>query len=387
MIENQNPWIASGADFNICSKIQMDLAGTNNVALAGGLQDSDTATASLQEFIPEIWGASIMDYMEKNLVFANLATDQSGLVANGGDRIHLPKHTELTASDTYGGGTVAVETLIDSNLGFAKSSDAEDSYTLDINQGIHSAIAITDVAKVQSSYDVMNLYTSKLGYALAKKIDAYVVIKLLEHVGYNYANGTDDGNGSGNLVLLAAGSHDSYDITAGGVAAMIEAVYTNDSNIEDWTMVLVPKCYGSLFKLADFAKYEGVGSGFGSQGASQVPFVTGYAGKLAGVNVVVTSNFQQYNAGGAVQAQSATPIGNFSSNSITDESELLVGYLIHKDAMHIAYSSGLKARVQSDYHLPTLSTRFVADSVYGCTITGNNTAGNQKVFCLTSPAS
>ena len=61
----------------------MPLAGTNNVALAGGLQDSDAATATLQEFIPEIWGASIMDYMEKNLVFAKLATDQSGLVANG----------------------------------------------------------------------------------------------------------------------------------------------------------------------------------------------------------------------------------------------------------------------------------------------------------------
>ena len=125
----------------------MALAGTNNVALAGGLQDSGVE-ATLQNFIPEVWGASIMDYMEKNLVFAKLATDQSGMVAGGGDRIHLPKHTELTASDTYGGGTAAVETLIDSNLAFAKTGAKEDEYTLDINQGIHSAIAITDVAKV-----------------------------------------------------------------------------------------------------------------------------------------------------------------------------------------------------------------------------------------------
>ena len=164
---------------------------------------------------------------------------------------------------------------------------------------------------------------------------------------------------------------------------MIEKIYTNDSNIEDWTMVLVPKCYSSLFKLGDFARYDGIGTSLGGE----VPFISGYAGKLAGVNVVVANNFQQYNAAGSVQAQSATPIGNFSSNSITDESELLVGYLVHKDAVHIAYSRGLKARVQSDYHLPTLSTRFVADSVYGCTVTGSGTAGNQKVFCLTSPAS
>ena len=360
----------------------MALAPTTGVALAGGLQDSGV-DATLQFFIPEVWGQSIMDYMEKNLVFAKLATDQSAMVAGGGDLIHLPKHTEVTATDTYGGGTVAVETLIDSNLAFDDSTAAEAEYQLAINQGIHSAIAITDVAKVQASYDVMNLYTSKLGYALAKKIDAYVAIKLLEHVGYNYANGTDDGNGAGNLILLASGSHDSYDITTTGVSSMIEKIYTNDSNIEDWTMVLVPKCYSSLFKLGDFARYDGVGTSLGGE----VPFVSGYAGKLAGVNVVVANNFQQYNAGGAVQAQSATPIGNFSSNSITDESELLVGYLVHKDAVHIAYSKGLKARVQSDYHLPTLSTRFVADSVYGCTVTGSSTAGNQKVFCLTSPAS
>ncbi len=360
----------------------MALAPTNAVALAGGLKDTGV-DATLQYFIPEIWGASIMDYMEKNLVFAKLATDQSAMVAAGGDRIHLPKHTEVTASDTYGGATVAVETLIDANLAWDDSTAAEGEYQLDINQGIHSAISITDVAKVQSSYDVMNLYTQKLGYALAKKIDAYVAIKLLEHVGYNYANGTDDGNGAGNLILLASGSHDSYDITTTGVASMIEKIYTNDSNIEDWTMVLVPKCYSSLFKLGDFARYDGIGTSLGSS----VPFISGYAGKLAGVDVVVANNFQQYNAGGAVQAQSATPIGNFSANGITDESELLVGYLVHKDAVHIAYSAGMKARVQSDYHLPTLSTRFVADSVYGCTVTGSGTAGNQKVFCLTSPAS
>ena len=324
--------------------------------------------------------------MEKNLVFAKLATDQSAMVANGGDRIHLPRHTELTASDTYGGATAAVETLIDTNLAFAKSTDAEDAYTLDINQGIHSAISITDVAQVQSSYDVMNLYTSKLGYALAKKIDAYVGIKIFEHIAYNYANSSsNDGAGAGNTIELCSGSHDSYDITTTGVSSMIEKVYANDSNIEDWTMVLVPKTYGSLFKLADFAKYEGVGSGFGSPGASQVPFITGYAGKLAGVNVLVTSNFQDYGSGSTTQAQTATPQGNFTD--ISDESQLLCGYLIHKDAVHIAWSRGMKARVQSDYHLPSLSTRFVADSVYGALVTGTGTAGNQKVFALTSPAS
>ena len=359
----------------------MALAPTNNVAMAGGLQDSGV-DATLQHFIPEVWGASIMDYMEKNLVFAKLATDQSALVAGGGDRIHLPKHTELTASDTYGGSTVAVETLIDANLAFDDSTAKEDEYTLDINQAIHSAIAITDVAKVQASYDVMNLYTSKLGYALAKKIDGYVSLKMLEHVGFNYAHTTDDGNGAGNTIELNT-THDSYDIIVAGVSNMIEAIYANDSNIDDWTMVLAPKCYASLFKLGDFARYDGVGASFGSE----VPFISGYAGKLAGVNVVVGSNFNSYAAGATTITANGTPIGNFSANGVDDESEKLLGYLVHKDALHIAYASGMQARVQSDYHLPSLSTRFVADSVYGCFVTGITTNGNKKMFALVSPAS
>ena len=43
----------------------MALAPTTGVALAGGLQDSGV-DATLQFFIPEVWGQSIMDYMEKN---------------------------------------------------------------------------------------------------------------------------------------------------------------------------------------------------------------------------------------------------------------------------------------------------------------------------------
>ncbi len=357
----------------------MALDATNNVNLGGGLRDTGNE-ATLQNFIPEVWGASIMDYMTKNLVFANLAQDHSGMVANGGDRIHLPKHTELTASDTY--GSQAVETLMDNNLAFAKTGGAEGEYTLDINQAIHSAIAITDVAQNQAGYDVMNLYTQKLGYALAKKIDAYVAIELFKNVAYNYANGTDDGTCAGNTLIMTA-THDSYDLVVAGVSTMIETIHSNDSNLEDWTLVLVPKCYASLFKNSDFARYDGVGNSMGQE----VPTISGYAGKLGGVNVVVNNNFQDYGAASSTQAATSTPVGNFSANGVSDESEKLLGFLVHKDALHIAYAKNMKARVQSDYHLASLSTRFVADSVYGCLITGSTTVGNKKVFAVVSPAS
>ena len=164
---------------------------------------------------------------------------------------------------------------------------------------------------------------------------------------------------------------------------MLQAIYENDANIDDFVMVLTPQTYASLFKLSDFARYDGIGN---SQG-SVVPFISGFAGKLGGVEVIVSNNFMHYGAGSSTLAASSTPVGNFSANGVSDESEKLLGFLIHKDAMHLAYSNGMKARVQSDYHLPSLSTRFVADSVYGCLITGSTTSGNKKVFALVSPAS
>ena len=78
----------------------MAMVPTTNQFLTGGLQDSN-ARAGLQKFVPEVWGMAVKDYMEKNLVFGNLATDLSGLVASGGDLIHLPQHDELVASDLY----------------------------------------------------------------------------------------------------------------------------------------------------------------------------------------------------------------------------------------------------------------------------------------------
>ena len=206
----------------------MALAGTNAIALGGGIRDTGVE-ATLQYFIPEIWGASIKDYMEKTLVLGNLATDMSAMVAGGGDRIHIPKHSELTTSALYGS---AVETVIDTNIAFAKTSGAEGEYTLDVDQSFYSAVAITDLANKQSSYDVMNIYTQKLGYALAKRVDRYLHYKLLNAVGFNVDDGTGDGVASGNNITFTTGG--SYTITKAGITNAIQAVLEADGNLEDY---------------------------------------------------------------------------------------------------------------------------------------------------------
>ena len=348
----------------------MALVPTAKPFLSGGL--ADTSNSGLDKFIPEIWGASIKDYMEKALVFGNLATDLSAMVAGGGDVIHLPQHSELTAGELYG-ATPDNEALRGSAISFSQVSTNESEYSLTINQSKYAAVSITDIAKTQSSYDVMNIYTQKLGYALAKKIDYYLSVELFKALTYNDgANSAANGAMVGNVLDLCDGG--TYTINKLGISNIVQGIHENDSNLDDWTMVLAPATYASLFKSDDFARYDGLG-----QAGDSNLLISGYAGKLAGIPVVVSNNFVYVAAGGSSYTQGTAPV--FNSTDISDESDHLAGYLIHKDAINIAYAAGMKARVQSDYDLTSLSTRFVADTVYGCTLVGN-TGTNKRIFAL-----
>jgi hypothetical protein len=347
----------------------MALTPSAKAFLAGGI--NSTTNAALDKFIPEIWGASIMDYMEKNLVFGNLCNDLSGMVANGGDVIHLPQHSEITAGDLYGTTTDALRAT---PISFAQNSVAEGEYTLTIDQSNVAAVAIADIAKSQSSYDVMNIYTQKLGYALAKKVDYYLSRELFRALTHS-----DDANTQADGALMTQAvkftASGTYNINKTGIANMIQAIHEADSSLDDWTMVLAPATYASLFKQDDFARYDGLG-----QGGDTNLMISGYAGKLGGVPVIVSNNFVYVEAGASSYTQGTAPVYNATTGD-TGEADQLAGYLIHKDAMNIAYAAGMKARVQSDYNLESLSTRFVADTVYGCCLVGN-TGTNKRIFAL-----
>ena len=352
----------------------MALAPTSKPFLTAGLQDS-SVDSGLHNFVPEIWGASVKDYMEKSLVYGSLATDLSAMVAGGGDLIHLPQHDELVATDLYSADAAALQHDTQNVIAFDDTTASSGVYQLTVNESAYAAFSVSDIASSQSSYDIMNIYTSKLGYALGKKIDYYISKKLFTTLTHS-----DDANSSADGALMqqtidftAAGT---YNINTAGVSNMIQTIYENDSSLEDWTLVLAPATYASLFSNGDFAKYDGVGTSFGGE----VPLISGYAGKLGGVNVVVSNNFVYVAAGETAYTQGTAPVFNATTGE-TGEADHLAGYLVHKDCINIAYASGMKARVQSDYQLESLSTRFVADSVYGCTLVGN-TGTNKRLFAL-----
>ena len=348
----------------------MALAPTSTPFLSGGLRDTD-AKAGLQKFVPEIWGASVQDYMEKKLVVAGMAQDLSSMVANGGDLIHLPKTDELIAETTYGTAAGNSGLLQGTPLNFDDTTTAGGEYTLAVSKSAYAAVSISDLIMSQggSQYDFMNMYTKKMGYAIGKKIEADLMYDLLSHVTFNLNGTTDHGAGSGNAVAFTTAAGRS--VSKAGIGAMIQAIHESDSDLEEFVAIVCPETYSSLFLLNDFARYDVIGSSLG-----EAPRVSGYIGKLAGVDVVVSNNFRNEDN----SAYLTGPVFNKVVGT-TDESDHLAGFLVKKDAVKIAYAAGMKSRVQHDYNLRELSTEIVSDCVYGTQIVGNNTT-NQTIWAL-----
>lgn len=120
--------------------------------------------ASLDAYIPEVWGEKVNEFFRAKLVAAPFFTDRSGELANGGDTLYTPNTTEFTANAKTNG--VAVST----------NSPTDTKQTLSVNNWFESSFAIEDreAAQVQRSYTLMNRYMKNIGYAIAKKLDTAI---------------------------------------------------------------------------------------------------------------------------------------------------------------------------------------------------------------------
>ncbi len=120
--------------------------------------------ASLDAYIPEVWGEKVNEFFRAKLVAAPFFTDRSGELANGGDTLYTPNTIEFTANAKTNG--VAVST----------NSPTDTKQTLSVNNWFESSFAIEDreAAQVQRSYTLMNRYMKNIGYAIAKKLDTAI---------------------------------------------------------------------------------------------------------------------------------------------------------------------------------------------------------------------
>ena len=303
--------------------------------LSGGYNDSSSV---LDAFIPEIWGQAVQESFDKKLVMTGLGTEWSDLVAQSGDFIKLPLIEDM------GTGTATNANTLDTAISYTDNTASAGQVSITIDQHSYSAAMVEDMAKVQSSYDLMSIFTERMGSALALKVDDYLE---------NLVNSALDDSGSLDGLTVDGGSTAAA-IDKTGLANMIEAAVTEDADLENWSVVVHPTSYGKLFLVDEFI--TGSLSGLGAN----APIQNGFVGQLGGFKVILSNNLQT----------------SFTNSGSVD----IAGYLMHKSALHYAYS--IKPRVQTQYDIDHLSTKIVADVAYGGAIKGSTTAGEKTVFAI-----
>lgn len=123
---------------------------------------TDHLTVTTEDaLIPEIWSSKVNDFFRANLKAGSFFQDWSSELAGGGDVIHVPNLTEMTAASKSAETQVVLNAVTDTNT------------DLTVNVHTHVAFLIEDAAssKVKASYMLQERYAKNAGYTVAAELE------------------------------------------------------------------------------------------------------------------------------------------------------------------------------------------------------------------------
>ena len=284
---------------------------------------ANVTTTTAAKFIPELWREAILDYAERSFRIRNQVTNVSDL-ASGGDTVHVPRVSEETAAAKSA----------DTAVTYSANTDGEAS--ISINQHAYEAKRIEDIVRVQSSYDLFSLYAKSMGYGLAKKVENYLAVDIVQ-------------SATANDVTLASDNTFTTALVRTGLQKLLDigVDYTDGETY----FYASPAGYMSLMSLGDFTDYQERGPEVSGVG----PNITGQLGRIYGMPVFTSTDWDD--DGGT---------GDETASIFTKDSVLL--------AMQ------MEPRVQSVYDIDHLATSVVADVLFGASLTqAAGTAAGQIV--------
>ena len=270
---------------------------------------ANVTTKTAANFIPEMWRDAILDYAERQFRLRNQVLDFSSMVANGGDILNIPKVTEETAA--------------------AKSADTAVTYSantdgviqLSLNQHQYEAKRIEDIVRVQESADLFNAYAQSMGYALAKKIENYLAVDIIQ-------------SATGNDVSLAADNAPTTAEVRSGLQKLLDAGFDyTDGNTFFYAS---PAMYMNLMGLGDFTEAQ-------KRGDAANPIASGSIMEIYGMPVYSSVDWDDDGGTG-------------------DES----GSIFKRESIYFAQQ--FAPRVQSAYDIDHLATSIVADVLFGAAL-------------------
>lgn len=367
--EGQNPFIRTG--FDVSSTIAFadvsieDPLDINTLTGGAGAYDANGVGT---EFVPQIWGQAILDKFQQKSVMLGLANDLSSQ-ANGADTIKLPHVGVTPLSSVTQGGAITPDTTSDS-AGGGSDTMTGTTTTLSIDQHKVTSLFVPDALKVQSSYDLFNLYADQMAYAIARGVDNYLMYKVVENL--TSVHGSASGATQDTVDNIEVGDA----LASSNLDDIFKACIAETGSPDGWTMVLSPTLYGSLATLDS-------GAGFvrGSAAALGADFSkTGFVGQILGMNVLMTNS--PYLDVGAVTGDADKGITEWTGfdTDNTANDDILRGFVIHESALY--YAASQAPRVQQSYQHRYLSDLVTVDAIYGCAVRNSATAGDIRIVAL-----
>ncbi len=273
------------------------------------MADGNVTVTTAANFIPELWRDAILDYAERKFQIKNQVSDFSSMLAGGGDILHIPKVTEETAAAKSAGSAVT----------YTNNTDGKIDLTVD--QHHYEAKRIEDIVKVQESADLFNAYARSMGYALAKKVENYLAVDVIQ-------------SATGNDVTLSADNTMTTALLRSGLQKLLDAGH--DYTDGDTWFYGSPAAYMSMLSLGDFAEAQ-------KRGDNANPLVKGQVVMAYGMPVFASTDWDD--DGGT---------GDESASIFKRES--------------IYFAQQIAPRVQSSYDIDHLATSVVADVLFGAAL-------------------
>jgi len=306
---------------------------------AAGTATHVTGTASVANFIPEIWSDEIIAAYTANLVMANLVT-RLNHVGKKGDTIHIPAPTR----DSANAKAVATGVTIISNV--------EGKKDITITNHYEYSRLIEDIADIQGLDSFRMFYTEDAGRALALQVDTDLIrvarASQAATVGTNdYATAAASTNavkGSDGSTAYNSSTSNAADLTDLGLRQAIETL--DNANVPmDQRFLIVPPSQKNILLGMATGTGTALAGGFAradTSGDARAALRTGLIGDVYGIPVYVSTNVD-YGAG----------------TSGTDR----ICLLGHKEYM--ALVEQMNVRTQTQYKQEYLADLMTADTIYG----------------------
>jgi hypothetical protein len=234
------------------------------------------------QFIPEIWGQAVLEAFQQKIMMKNVGIDLSPEVANQGDKIHLP-HIGVPALSAFTQGS---EISAD-----VTGSATSDETALTVSEYNVGSAYIPDIVKVQSNYDLMEIYAKQLAYACARGFDNFLHYQVANNLQGLLSSATGAVGADANLSMHVQTSGST--LSQANLTSLMGLILGETGDTEGWNLVLSPDMYASLNSLTSYSEgtQATLGADFGR---------TGNAGAILGMPVwIAQSPYMGSASGGA----------------------------------------------------------------------------------------